>query len=77
MTHIISDIDGLAQTTQTEEFMFQNVAYRTTVYRTGIRWFVMGYILKAGSFGQKLSLSFVFRENATHELQNTHKHQCV
>ena len=24
-----------AQTTQTEEFMFQNVAYRPTVYRTG------------------------------------------
>ena len=25
-----------AQTAQTEEFMFQNVAYRPTVYRTGI-----------------------------------------
>ena len=25
-----------AQTTQTEEFMFQNVAYRPTVYRTGV-----------------------------------------
>ena len=24
-----------AQTAQTEEFMFQNVAYRPTVYRTG------------------------------------------
>ena len=24
-----------AQTTQTEEFIFQNVAYRATVYRTG------------------------------------------
>jgi hypothetical protein len=28
-----------AQTTQTEEFMLQNVAYRTTVYRTGVRTF--------------------------------------
>ena len=26
-----------AQTTTTEEFMFQNVAYRPTVYKTGIR----------------------------------------
>ena len=25
-----------AQTTQTEEFLFQNVAYRLTVYRTGV-----------------------------------------
>ena len=25
-----------AQTAQTEEFMFQNVAYRPTVYRTGL-----------------------------------------
>ena len=25
-----------AQTAQTEEFMFQNVAYRPTVYRTGV-----------------------------------------
>ena len=27
-----------AQTAQTEEFMFQNVAYRPTVYRTGLLW---------------------------------------
>ena len=26
-----------AQTAQTEEFMFQNVAYRPTVYRTGVK----------------------------------------
>ena len=26
-----------AQMAQTEEFMFQNVAYRTTVYRTGVK----------------------------------------
>ena len=26
-----------AQMAQTEEFMFQNVAYRPTVYRTGLR----------------------------------------
>ena len=26
-----------AKTAQTEEFMFQNVAYRPTVYRTGVR----------------------------------------
>ena len=26
-----------AQTAQTEEFMFQNVAYRPTVYRTGCK----------------------------------------
>ena len=25
-----------AQTAQTEEFIFQNVAYRATVYRTGV-----------------------------------------
>ena len=25
-----------AQMTQTEEFMFQNVAYRTTLYKTGV-----------------------------------------
>ena len=25
-----------AQTAQTEEFMFQNVAYRPTVYKTGV-----------------------------------------
>ena len=40
----------------------------------GLLWVIF---LQAGSFEQKLSLSFVFRENATHELQNTHKHQCV
>jgi len=27
---------SLAQTTQTEEFMFQNVAYRSTVFKTGV-----------------------------------------
>ena len=30
-----TQIHWAAQTAQTEEFMFQNVAYRTTVYRTG------------------------------------------
>jgi hypothetical protein len=29
----------LAVNAQTEEFMFQNVAYRPTVYRTGIEMF--------------------------------------
>ena len=28
-------LPSAAQTAQTEEFMFQNVAYRPTVYRTG------------------------------------------
>jgi hypothetical protein len=30
-----------AKTAQTEEFMFQNVAYRPTVYKTGV--FIMEY----------------------------------
>ena len=29
-------IPWAAQTAQTEEFMFQNVAYRPAVYRTGV-----------------------------------------
>ena len=33
-----------AQTTQTEEFMFQNVAYRPIVYRTGEKTFCLGQI---------------------------------
>jgi hypothetical protein len=36
-----------AQMAQTEEFMFQNVAYIPTVYRTGTKW------LKKGSLGFK------------------------
>jgi len=35
-----------AQTAQTEEFMFQNVAYRKTVYRTGVSTDMLSLILK-------------------------------
>ena len=31
---------GTAQIAQTEEFMFQNLAYRPTVYRTGISFLI-------------------------------------
>ena len=38
-----------AQTAQTEEFMLQNVAYRPTVYRTGVPdWQHFGLILLPG-----------------------------
>ena len=33
--HFFSLLPWAAQTAQTEEFMFQNVAYRPTVYKTG------------------------------------------
>ena len=33
-----------AQTAQIEEFMFQNVAYRPTVYRTGIKGVIIEYV---------------------------------
>ena len=33
--HFFSLLPWVAQTAQTEEFIFQNVAYRPTVYRTG------------------------------------------
>ena len=36
--HFFSLTALTAQTTQTEEFMFQNVAYRPTVHRTGAKW---------------------------------------
>ena len=35
-----------AQVAQTEEFMFQNVAYRPTVYRTGVSTDMLSLILK-------------------------------
>ena len=34
--HFFSLTAWAAQTAQTEEFMFQNVAYRPTVYKTGV-----------------------------------------
>ena len=34
--HFFSLLPWAAQTAQTEEFMFQIVAYRPTVYRTGV-----------------------------------------
>ena len=35
--HFFSLLPWAAQTAQTEEFMFQIVAYRPTVYRTGVK----------------------------------------
>ena len=35
--HFFSLVAWAAQTAQTEEFMLQNVAFRPTVYRTGIK----------------------------------------
>ena len=34
--HFVSLLPRASQMAQTEEFMFQNVAYRPTVYRTGV-----------------------------------------
>ena len=50
-----------AQMAQTEEFMFQNVAYRPTVYRTGARVEILQKIcfaFWAMDFQKKLHLRF-------------------
>ena len=36
-THVISETFPYCQTAQTEEFMFSNMTYTATVYRTGAR----------------------------------------
>ena len=40
-TTIFKQHTNAAKTAQTDEFMFQNVAYRPTVYKTGV--FIMEY----------------------------------
>jgi hypothetical protein len=40
--HFFSSQPWAAQTAQTEEFMFQNVAYRPVVYKTGVKGFFWG-----------------------------------
>ena len=61
-----------AQTAQTEEFMLQNVAYRTTVYRTGVlpAWgFPKSWMLE-NSGQNRLSLMTDVKFSGIHELEN-------